>query len=65
MGESKLLVPFSGSGSELIGGLQAGWTDVVGIELDTNYVSLAHQRIDHWCSPVQSLAVSVGNIRGD
>ena len=52
----RLLVPYSGSGSEIIGALLAGWDEVVGIELDPRYVEIAAARIDHarhdpeaWC----------------
>ncbi len=41
----KILVPFSGSGSEMIGALDAGWTDVTGIEMDEDYVEIAKKRI--------------------
>lgn len=41
----RLLVPFSGSGSEIIGALEAGWDEVVGIELQPEYVALAENRI--------------------
>jgi site-specific DNA-methyltransferase (adenine-specific) len=34
----RILIPFSGSGSEMTGCLRAGWDEVVGIELD-----------EHWC----------------
>jgi hypothetical protein len=44
----RLLVPFSGSGSEIIGGLLAGWEDVTGIEKESEYVKLAKARIKHW-----------------
>lgn len=40
-----LLVPFSGAGSEMIGALLAGWTRVVGIELEPEYVAIAKARI--------------------
>jgi hypothetical protein len=43
----RLLVPFSGSGSEMIGGLQAGWDEVVGVELTEEYIPVAHARIQH------------------
>ena len=43
--DAKLLVPFSGSGSEMIGALEAGWNDVTGIEIDPNYIKIAHKRI--------------------
>ena len=44
----KLLVPFSGAGSEMIGALRAGWDDVTGIELESNYVKIALARLKHW-----------------
>ena len=44
----KILVPFSGSGSEMIGALLAGWDYVVGIELDENYIDIAEKRILYW-----------------
>ena len=44
----KLLVPFSGSGSEMIGGLLAGWDYVLGIEKEPEYVEIAKARLDHW-----------------
>jgi DNA modification methylase len=44
--QRRLLVPFSGSGSEMIGGLQAGWNDVVGIELSAEYIEIAKQRLN-------------------
>ncbi len=47
MGE-RLLVPFSGSGSEMIGALQAGWEYVEGVELTEEYIPIAEARIKHW-----------------
>ena len=47
----RLLVPFSGSGSEMIGALQAGWDEVVGIEKEPEYVRIAEARIQHWMQP--------------
>lgn len=44
----RLLVPFSGSGSEMIGALQAGWEYVEGIELTEEYIPIAEARIKHW-----------------
>jgi len=44
--EGRLLVPFSGSGSEILGGMKAGWNQIHGIELDKNYNSIAQARID-------------------
>ena len=44
----RLLVPFSGSGSEMIGALQAGWEYVEGVELTEDYIPIAEARIKHW-----------------
>jgi len=41
----RLIVPFSGSGSEMLGGLLAGWDRIVGIELDKKYVKTAMRRL--------------------
>lgn len=41
----RILVPYSGSGSEMIGCLQAGWDEVVGIELDPKHAEKARARI--------------------
>jgi len=44
----RLLVPFSGSGSEMIGALQAGWEEVIGVELTEEYIPIAEARIKYW-----------------
>lgn len=44
----RILVPFAGSGSEMIGALRAGWDEVVGIEREDEYVSIAKQRVAYW-----------------
>jgi len=44
----RLLIPFSGSGSEMIGALLAGWDHVTGIEIDPRYTKIARARIEHW-----------------
>lgn len=44
----RLLVPFSGSGSEMIGALRAGWEEVWGIEIDPEYCRIAEARLAHW-----------------
>jgi len=44
----RLLVPFSGSGSEMIGALQAGWGYVEGVELTEEYIPIAEARIKYW-----------------
>jgi hypothetical protein len=44
----RILTPFSGVGSEMIGALQAGWEAATGIELDPEYARIANARIAHW-----------------
>ena len=55
-GPRKLLVPFSGSGSEMIGSLLAGWDDVTGIEREAEYVEIAKARLAYWTTPKMEMA---------
>jgi hypothetical protein len=41
----RILVPFAGVSSEMIGCIQAGWDEVVGIEREAEYVEIARARI--------------------
>jgi site-specific DNA-methyltransferase (adenine-specific) len=42
----RLLIPFSGSGSEVVGALLAGWDEVVGVEMDPRYSEIARRRCE-------------------
>ncbi len=44
----RILVPFAGTGSEMIGAILAGWEEVVGIEREANYVRIAEARLKWW-----------------
>jgi hypothetical protein len=44
----RLMVPFAGSGSEMIGAMQAGWDEIVGIEQDARYCEIAKRRLQYW-----------------
>lgn len=45
----RLLVPFCGSGSEMIGALLTGqWEHIQGVELMPEYVAIAEQRLAFW-----------------
>jgi len=44
----RLLVPFAGSGSEMIGAHLAGWDRIVGIELNPEYVEIQRRRCAWW-----------------
>jgi site-specific DNA-methyltransferase (adenine-specific) len=47
VGTRRIIVPFSGSGSEIIGCLMAGWDEVLGVELTPEYNVIAKYRCDH------------------
>ncbi|HWL86650.1 MAG TPA: hypothetical protein VNO21_12655 [Polyangiaceae bacterium] len=44
----RLLVPFAGAASEMIGALSAGWDECVGIESGEDYVAIAEARLRRW-----------------
>lgn len=44
----RLLVPFAGSGSEMIGAHFAGWDEIVGIEQSAEYAAIAEARLRWW-----------------
>lgn len=46
-GPRRLLVPFSGSGSEMIGAILSGWEHITGIEQDADYVAIAEARLKY------------------
>ena len=46
----RLLVPFAGSGSEMIGALQAGWDEVIGIEQSEEYINIGKARLSNQVS---------------
>ena len=46
--DSRILVPFAGSGSECIGAALAGWKHVVGVEREREYAEIARARLTHW-----------------
>jgi len=47
----RLFCPFAGVGSECIGAAQAGWEEVVGVELEAEYVVIGNARIKHHTAP--------------
>ena len=44
----RLIVPYSGTGSEMIGAMLAGWDEVTGIEQHPGYISEAQGHIRYW-----------------
>jgi DNA modification methylase len=41
----RLLIPFSGSGSEMLGARKAGWDEITGIEISREYAAIAASRL--------------------
>lgn len=50
VGSRRLLVPFAGVASEMVGALQAGWDEIVGVEQSGEYVRIGEARLRHWAS---------------
>jgi len=46
--DQKICYPFAGSGSEIIGGIKAGFENWVGCEINPEYVAIANARINYW-----------------
>jgi len=44
----RLLVPFAGAGSEMIGAMLAGWDEITGVELMPEHVAIARARLAYW-----------------
>lgn len=53
----RLLVPFAGSGSEMIGAWRVGWEVIVGIEMVAEYADIARARLDYWMDVGVQLAL--------
>lgn len=47
-GPRRLLVPFAGVASEMIGAMLAGWEEIEGIELGADHVEIARARMAYW-----------------
>jgi hypothetical protein len=54
-GERRLLVPFAGVASEMIGALLAGWDHVTGIELEEKHVKVGNIRLSKWTEIAERL----------
>ena len=48
--QRKLLVPFCGSGSEMIGGVLSGWDVIVGVEIEADTCETADKRLEYWAN---------------
>lgn len=48
VGQRRLLVPFAGVGSEMIGARLAGWESITGVEREAEYIPQGQARLDWW-----------------
>jgi site-specific DNA-methyltransferase (adenine-specific) len=46
----RILIPFAGVASEMVGAHQAGWEIVTGIEREAEYVEIGRARLAYWCA---------------
>jgi site-specific DNA-methyltransferase (adenine-specific) len=53
----RILIPFSGSGSEMIGAHLAGWEQIVGIEMAQEYCEIAEARLKYWTTQPKQLTL--------
>lgn len=44
----RILIPFAGVGSEMIGAVLAGWDEVVGVELMEHHATVGQARLAYW-----------------
>ena len=50
----RILVPFCGVASEIIGCAFAGWDEIVGVEMEKEYVKIGNKRIKYWLKQIES-----------
>jgi hypothetical protein len=65
--EQQIVYPFAGSGSEVIGGIKAGFTSYIGCEISQDYIDIALARIEYWsnfegCELPETTEVAEGQI---
>ena len=53
----RLLVPFAGVASEMIGAGLAGWDEIVGVELLAENVAIGKARMEYWMSQPQQIGL--------
>jgi len=44
----RILIPFAGVASEMIGAMRAGWEEIVGVESEAEYVAIGKARLHYW-----------------
>lgn len=53
----RLFVPFCGVSSEMIGAYQAGWDEIIGVELKLDYAEIGRLRLDYWTGKPRQLSL--------
>lgn len=61
----RLFVPFAGVASEIIGAYQAGWDEVIGVEMTEEYIGVAQARIDYWSNNQNNRAATSKDTTND
>lgn len=46
----RILIPFAGVGSEIIGAILSGWEEIIGVEKEDKYIQITNKRISFWKS---------------
>lgn len=60
----RILIPFAGVGSEMIGAMQAGWDEIVGVELHRQYATIAKARLDYYAGLGIQLSLDLSATQG-
>ena len=55
----RLLVPFAGVASEMIGAHQAGWDEITGVELSAEYCEIGQARLKHWAAKPAQMELAI------
>lgn len=55
----RILIPFAGSGSEMIGAALAGWEEIQGVEMNAEYVEIARARLAYWLKRPEQLPLAL------
>jgi hypothetical protein len=55
----RILIPFAGSGSEMIGAMQAGWDEIEGIEVAGEYCDISAHRLRYFAQDSQEISWNV------
>jgi DNA modification methylase len=55
--EQKIIYPFAGSFSEVIGGYKAGFKDFVGCEINQEYIEIGNARLEYWTTQNEQVSL--------